>query len=257
MTHRYPEVRALTRGLQIISALADLGPSLPARLAIETGIDRTTVYRLLHTLELNGFVHTQGESLYALSDRFAEIATGITYGDRYTHIAVPLLEELTRKSGWPCDFAVWSGGAMQIRASTHHLTTMTFFRRLVGKSRPLLTTSLGQAFLAAVGPDKRAAIIAQAAELDGWDPAVERARIEASIQQTRKQGYAAGISSYDPKISAIALPVMNGAAPIGALNLVFFRSAMPVEKAAAAYLDDLRAIAHAIAIEAACGQPGQ
>lgn len=53
----YPRVRALERGLELIVALSELGWATPGELAKYTGIHRTTIYRLLSTLELSGYVH--------------------------------------------------------------------------------------------------------------------------------------------------------------------------------------------------------
>ena len=46
----YPSVRALERGLALLAALNQAGRSDPASLARLAGVDRTTAYRMLHTL---------------------------------------------------------------------------------------------------------------------------------------------------------------------------------------------------------------
>lgn len=52
----HPNVRALSRGLVILSELNVGGPSSAQTLARKTGINRTTIYRLLHTMIEDGFV---------------------------------------------------------------------------------------------------------------------------------------------------------------------------------------------------------
>ena len=73
----YPQVRALKRGLEILDALAQLGPSTPALLSAHTGVDRTTVYRLLATLEDSGFVDGREDGSFALGDHLARLASGV------------------------------------------------------------------------------------------------------------------------------------------------------------------------------------
>jgi IclR family mhp operon transcriptional activator len=239
----YPQVRALKRGLEILDALSQLGPSTPALLSARTGVDRTTVYRLLATLEESGFVDGREDGTFLLGDQLARLASGVTSDDRLAKLASALLARFTVKSGWPGDYAVWSGSGMRIAASSHHLTSMTFYRRLLGQNRPLLTTALGQAFLTACEPAMRAAVLAQSSAMDGWNIDAEQPRIVAFIDATQRRGYAACVSSYDAKIAAIAVPVFNGEGPIGAVNTVFFRAAMTTQTAATLYLDALRGIA--------------
>ena len=239
----YPQVRALKRGLEILDALSQLGPSTPALLAAHTGVDRTTVYRLLATLEQSGFVDGREDGSFVLGYQLARLASGVTNDDLMAKRASTLLAQFTVRSGWPGDCAVWSGSGMRIAASSHHLTSMTFYRRLLGQNRPLLTTALGQAFLSACEPAMRVAVLAQSSAMEGWNIVAEQPRIAAFIEATRRRGYAACVSSYDAKIAAIAVPVFSGDVPVGAVNTVFFRAAMTTETAATLYLDALRAIA--------------
>jgi IclR family mhp operon transcriptional activator len=239
----YREVRALKRGLEILDALSQLGPSAPALLSTHTGVDRTTVYRLLATLEESGFVDVREDGTYALGDQLARLASGVTNDDRFAKHASALLSQFTVKSGWPGDFAVWTGSGMCIAASSHHMTSMTFYRRLLGQYRPLLSTALGQAFVAACEPPRRAAVLSQSSAVEGWSLEAEQMRIAEFVDATCRRGYAACVSSYDPKIAAIAVPVFSRHVPIGAVNTVFFRAAMTTEIAAAHFLNDLKAIA--------------
>ena len=61
-THRYKEVRGLTRGLDVLRALNRVpgGIGSTSELAKACGLDRTTTKRLLETLRHMGFVR-QGE----------------------------------------------------------------------------------------------------------------------------------------------------------------------------------------------------
>ena len=49
-------VRALARGLNILRYLNKVGATLPGEIASKLGLPRPTVYRLLHTLEEEGYV---------------------------------------------------------------------------------------------------------------------------------------------------------------------------------------------------------
>jgi hypothetical protein len=57
----YRDVRALRRGLEIIEALSRTGWLRPTDLAKITGIDRSTIYRIVNTLEDKGFAARRRE----------------------------------------------------------------------------------------------------------------------------------------------------------------------------------------------------
>ena len=81
------------------------------------------------------------------------------------------------------------------------------------------------------------------AQLGGPDSGISRncAIAAMTAREVREQGYAAAVGTYDAKISAIALPVRAQNTEIGAVNVIFFRSAMTVAQAADRYLGNLRA----------------
>ena len=240
----YPEVRALERGLELIQTLAERGWSSPLALAEQTGIDRTTIYRLLATLVRCGYVtRREGDGRFVLSGKIVELASGVREDD-YQSVAVSsILADLVKQILWPSDFAVLSGGRLTIMASSHHLTSMTFFRALVGKERPIFASALGRAVLAAMDGEQLELTLMAVRELGreqekGW---ASPARIEEAIRETQRVGYAAAVGTFDPTVSAIALPVCGSGFVIGAVNIVFFRSAMSPAEAAQRYLPQLKA----------------
>lgn len=232
----YRPVRALDRGLRLIEVLAERGWSTPQELAAITAIDRATIYRLLATLVRAGYAERRVEDgRFVLSAKIRELASGVRDDDRLSAIMAPLLERLVAKIFWPSDFAMLVSGRLRIVASSHHLTTMTFFRGMVGKERPVLESALGRAILGAMGAAEREhALLAVGGVQD-------RARIDHILRETESAGYAAAVGTTVSDISAIALPVMAGAQVAGAINLVFFRSALTPDQAAKRYLEPLRA----------------
>jgi len=239
-TKTYAEVRALDRGLALIETMSSHGWSSPARLAILSGMDRSTVYRLLATLVRCGYaVRREGDGNYALSVKLRDLASGVHVDDRLVGLVFPELESLVRAIHWPSDFAVLTGGRLRIMASTHHLTSWTFFRGLVGKERPIIDSALGRAILAALPEEDVDALIPTLLP-DTASVSLDRADISRLIADTTRVGYSRAVSSVEHKISAIALPVMDADRVAGAINVVFFRSAMSTEQAAARYLGPLR-----------------
>ncbi len=232
----YRPVRALDRGLHLIEALAASGWSTPQELAVISGIDRATIYRLLATLVRTGYAERRiADGRFVLSARIRELASGVRDDDRLSAIIGPLLEELVLKLFWPSDFAMLVSGHLQIVASSHHLTTMTFFRGMVGQERPVVDSALGRAILAAMSDAEREHTLLA---LGG---AQNQGRIDHIISETRSAGYASAVGTTVADVSAIALPVMVNEQVAGAINVVFFRSALTTAQAAERYLEQLRA----------------
>lgn len=238
----YPRVRALERGLDLISALSELGWATPGELAKKTGIHRATVYRLLYTLEVNDYVHCRpGDGSYSLTRRFSHIADGIKDEDWVAQIVSPHLGLLLSQIQWPSDFVIFSAGHLMIRESTHRFSPMSINRNMVGKSRPLLNSALGIAFLSAVSDESREKILTLA-ELVG-DESVQlenRENVMRQIQIARTRGYAQSSGGTQYNLSAIALPVCWRNRVLGAINIIFFRRALTPIKAAELYLNQLR-----------------
>jgi len=242
----YPPVRALDRGLKLIEQLSESGWSTPQSLSRTTGIDRSTVYRMLSTLVNAGYVARRGDDgQFVLSGKLREIASGVRQDDQLIGIISPLLVTLVNKVFWPSDFGILSGGRLRIVASSHHLTSMTIFRGLVGKERSVVSSALGRAILTAMSePERELALTALGTPFD-------RAEVDRAVTATREAGYASAIGTTVAKISAIALPVNVGDRVVGAINLVFFRSALSPTQAATKHLEQLRATVKAAELELA------
>jgi len=238
----YPEVRSLERGLQLLEALGEYGWCGPTELAQKTGIDRSTIYRLLETLRRTGFVvRRQQDAKFFLSAKFKGLNSAVEEQDfRLLLISEPL-RELVKEIKWPSDFAALNRGRLVILDSTHRYTTLTFYRAVIGKTRPILQSSLGRAILAAMSDDEREEAI-QTVLLAGGPDAEQirdRAAVEAVVAATRQRGFGLSIGEITPRISAIALPVMAKGSLVGAVNIIFFTSAFKPTQADK-YLEPLR-----------------
>lgn len=240
--HPYPDVRALERGLKLIDAFGEHGWLGPTELARHTGIDRSTIYRLLSTLERSGFVvrHPQHPK-YFLSSKFHGLGVSIQARDQLVVIASDPLNELVSKINWPSDFGVLEGGRLLIAGSNHPMTTMTFYRSLIGHTRRVMGSALGRAILSAMSEDQRATALESIKLLGGQDAAdvSDEDAVGQMIEATNRRGYALSVGEAVPNVAAIALPVVTKLGVAGAVNIVFFRSTFRIEWAER-YLEPLR-----------------
>jgi IclR family mhp operon transcriptional activator len=242
-------VRALARGLALITELNDSGPSSAQQLARTSRLNRTTCYRLLETLRQAGFVTVdEGNALFALTPQVRRLSEGVSTRDLARQAALPPMFTLLKQVSWPSDFAVFELGAMMIRESTHAFSPFSVHRSLVGHGRSLVRSALGRAALSAAPPALRREMLEISASFVPEDArlAKDRRLIERMVARTRSDGYASSIGEFEHGISAIAVPIAGIGPVLGSLNIVFFSSAMTPEVAARRYLRSMKQAARDI-----------
>ncbi|MBN8988698.1 MAG: helix-turn-helix domain-containing protein [Rhizobiales bacterium] len=236
-------VRALSRGLALISQLNAGGPMSVVQLARRTGLNRTTCYRLLETLRDEGYVTSdETNALFGLTPRVRTLSEGVSSRDLSSQAALPAMFGLLDHVSWPSDFGVFELGSVLIRESTHPFSPFSVHRSMVGRRRSLLRSALGRAILTASPPALRREMLEMTASLVEEDAALAKDRrlVEQIVSQTKKDGYASSVGGSEAGISAIALPIQGGGPVLGSLNLIFFTSSMTPQVAAARFLSSMR-----------------
>lgn len=249
----YKQVRGLVRGLQLLTVLnrCDGGASA-ARLAELTGLHRTTVRRLLETLQTEGFVRRSesDEKSYRLTLKVRELSEGFRDDEWIASVSAPLMAKLMQKVLWPTDLCTLDVDAMIVRETTHRFSRLSFHRSMVGRRLPLLLTSSGRAYLAFCPDAEREQIIAMLANRRDEENRLARdpEELEKILQKTRRQGYGENFMAWrrEEKIAAIAVPVYVHGQVLGCLSLVYMATAMSLERAAQRYLHAMQQTANDI-----------
>lgn len=244
----YRHVQGLSRGLAILHALnrSANGCSAIAELSAATGLHRTTVRRLLETLETEGYVRRSlSDDSYFLTLKVRQLSDGFTDDEWISELAAPVLGELLQKLVWPSDLCTIDGDSMLVRETTHRFSPLSFHRAMIRQRLPMLTTASGRAYLAYCGEEQRQQIL-RLLVADGDGPAGlarNRAAVERVLAKVRQQGYASNEGEWEQerKVSALALPIHHRGSILATINIVFLRKAMSVPEAAERYLPALRA----------------
>ncbi|RYY27196.1 MAG: MarR family transcriptional regulator [Sphingomonadales bacterium] len=236
-------MRALSRGLAVLAELNRCGRASPAQIAKTTGIDRTTTYRLLETLERDGYVsRSPSDDRYVLNSAVRALSEGFNETDAVSQIVARELGILLADVHWPSDFMTFEMGEMIIRETTHRFSPYSIHRAMVGRPRPLLFSAAGRAVLAVSPPRERDEMLSIAVETGALTGSQAELRLMVAhlLSDYEKRGYAWSVGGTESHISAIALPVMHGARVAGGLNIVFFRSALSIDAAVARFLPVMR-----------------
>lgn len=244
----YRHVQGLSRGLAILHTINSSpdGWASIAELSTKTGLHRTTVRRLLETLQSEGYVRRSvSDDSYRLNQKIRQLSDGFTDDEWISEVANPVLGELLQKIVWPSDLSTLDGDCMLVRETTHRFSALSFHRAMIRQRMPLLFTSAGRAYLAYCSDEERKQILQLlvAGNDEQANFARNRVLVNQMLEKIRRQGYATneGEWSQQQKIAAIALPIRHKDHVLACINIVFLRKAMSVAEAANRYLPNLKA----------------
>lgn len=249
--------RSLERGITIMEIIARNGDATLAELHRESGIPKSTIRRLLGTLQSRRIVRR------SLADRRYRISITMNSGVEVPvpkgagpliDVAIPVLSDLTRRVAWPSDVQIIDGVAMRIIDSTRPLSPYHLYRGVINRAVNLFGSATGQSCLAAM-PDKRIRAFIEEARGDpifGFERfSMHEKALFDEINRTRERGYGIRLRQYrgelvvDDGLGAIAVPVRKHGEMFGAISLLFPRRMSTPEDMARKLLPDLKeAAAH-------------
>lgn len=249
----YHHVQGLSRGLAVLHALScsTNGWATIAELSERTRLHRTTVRRMLETLQAEGYVRRSvSDDSYRLNQKVRQLSEGFTDDEWISEVANPVLGELLQKLVWPSDLCTLDGDCMLVRETTHRFSPLSFHRAMIRQRMPLLLTAAGRAYLAFCGEEERGQLLQllKAGGDEQANVARNRVLIDRMLDKVRQQGYAAndGEWAQQSKTGAIAVPIFHRGQVLGTINVVFLRRAKSVDEAAREYLPELRSAARKI-----------
>ncbi len=243
----YRPVQGLSRGLAILRAInrASSGWATITDIAQATGLHRTTVRRMLETLQREGYVRrSASDDSYRLNLKVRELSEGFTDDAWIAEIAAPVLGALLKQLVWPSDLCTLHGDCMLVRETTHRFSALSFHQGLIRLRMPIVFTAAGRAFLAHCAQATRESVLgllqaggdAQAAF------ARNRALVDPMLERVRRQGWATNDGDWanEPKIAAVAMPILHRGDALGSINVVYLRRALTAEQAAQRLVPPLR-----------------
>jgi DNA-binding IclR family transcriptional regulator len=198
-------VRAVERALDVLSAFASGDNELlVADLLKRVGLSRPTLYRLLHTLEIKGYVVSSGEpQRFRLGPAVAKLAHVWSTTLDLTAVSRPVMLEAWSHTSETVALFV-PRGEMRLCVAEMQSPQPLSFRRGVGYSERLVRGASGRAILAFT-PLQPGQLEAYAA---GTNADVDWVRQELAI--TRERGYAMGHNELIQGAYAVATPFFDG-----------------------------------------------
>ncbi len=156
--------QSLKRGLRIIEVIAAIGSSATlAEIARKTALPRSTAHHLLRALVEFGYLLQDGDArTYTLAPKLFRLTGSTWTGEQLAEIAMPYLDELSRRTGEGTSLAVLRDGAVTVIAKREPEGPVRVVQE-VGARRPIYCTAVGKALAAWLPEQELSGIISRTA----------------------------------------------------------------------------------------------
>lgn len=203
-------VAALARGLELLRCFSAKEPSLSnSELAAYTGLPRSTVSRLTKTLVELGYLRQDARRRrYSVGASVLALGYSALSNLRVTEVARPHMQALADSTGALISLATRDRLSMLYLEACSSDATMTL-KMGRGVRMPIMSTSIGRAFLAALPSQERDYLIASVQHKT--DPATAAAQLTALDRETRRyrdKGYCVSLGEWNSDVNAAATPIV-------------------------------------------------
>ena len=238
-------IRALLRGLDSLRSLNAHNGVTVTEIAEETGLPRTTAYRILETLCVGGYaVRDPADDRYRPTILVRSLSEG--FGDEpwVREIAKPQIEELCREIVWPIAVATLSGTNMLVRETTDKNSPLALERYSAGLRVPILGSAAGRVYLAFCPPEQCDTLIKILAHSDSPNDSLARESglIERVLSDARQYGYAFHIRE-SHRETTVSVPIMSDGTILASLTMRYMTSALTPQQVVKDYVPRLKGTA--------------
>lgn len=204
-------VPGLERGLRILTEFTRETPTLTApELARRLGVPRTTVFRLLVTLESLGFVERASNGReYQLGTAVLKLGFEYLASLTLTELGRPILEQLRDEFNYSSNLVVRDGRDIVYvqKAAAGSIFTSSVH---IGTRLPAHATVLGRVLLSHHGFDALKALYPEET-LKTYGPSTPQTvqDLYELLQQDKARGHIIADGFFEPNISSVAAPVFS------------------------------------------------
>ena len=218
---RRETIGSVEKAFLVLGAFSSRAPVLGLDdLARTTGLNRSAVQRVTHTLVHLGYLQKEKPGLYALTHKVLHLSYSYMRFNTLMQLAAPYISALADELGMRADLAVLDDTEVVYLIRIPSRIEM-FSISPMGRRWTAISSASGRAMLSRMDDDVVADILARA-ELPQATPStiLDRDRIGAIIAQARSDGHTCQFGEVLPGAAAIAAPILGASgAPIGAIGL--------------------------------------
>ncbi|MGX7828323.1 IclR family transcriptional regulator [Actinokineospora sp. 24-640] len=211
--------QSLDRALTVLTALAE-GPRTLDQLAEAAGVHKTTVLRLLRTLEAHRFVHRADARHYRLGASLFDLASRALDQRDVRRLAEPALRALNDATGHTVHLASYESGEVVYIDKYESRHPVRMYSR-VGKRAALHCTAVAKVLVAAFDEPRRREIAGSItySRLTATTITTPDAYL-AELAAVAERGYAVDDSEHEDFIHCVAAPIRDqGGTVLAAVSL--------------------------------------
>jgi len=205
---RAKTIQSVDRAAALIKAIADsTHPPTVNELATACGLNRSTTWRLLATLDGHGLIERDPVSQrYSLGYAFLRIAAGADV-DPLVRRGRPVLEQLAQDTGEATNLAVARRFSLVYvdQVDPPHVMAPNWYGRTV----PLHATSTGKAYLAFLPGEEQEAVLPRRLDRYTGTTVTDRRRLAQELESVRREGYAVCVGELEESLFGASAPVLS------------------------------------------------
>jgi DNA-binding IclR family transcriptional regulator len=198
--------QSVDRALSLVDGLAE-GPKTLDQLAERIGVHKSTVLRLLRTLESHRFVQRDGVRYYRLGTALFDLANRALEDRDVRRLVEPALRDFNAATGHTVHLASYEGGEVIYIDKYESRHNVRMYSR-IGKRAPLHCTAVAKVLISALPEKERRTI---AASID-YPKLTENTITDpeaylAELTRVAERGYAIDDAEHESFIHCIAAPI--------------------------------------------------
>jgi DNA-binding IclR family transcriptional regulator len=240
--------QSLDRGLRLLDEIA-AGRTTLAEMSESLGVHKSTVLRLLFTLQQHHFVYREDAHNYRLGRRLFDLASFALESRHIAALARPAMRRLTQATDQAVYLAVLEAGqVVVVEVSANRGRSHVALR--VGESLPLHATASGKALLAGSPPDAVDDLL-RACDFAALTSATATApdQLREELEEIRASGFAIELAEHEDYVSALASVVRDSTGTAVAAMALTVPGVSVSEQAVTRYTPQLFAACSEVSLE--------
>jgi DNA-binding IclR family transcriptional regulator len=202
-------IQAVDRAIELLKAVAGAKqPQTAAELAKACGLNRTTAWRLLATLEDHGLVERDGAQRFGVGYGAVALGRSPSGSAALVRIARPALERLAAETGNTVTLSVSRReGILAIDQIDPPDATLVL--NYLARPLPINATSTGKVLLASLSDEALDDVLVRPLERETAATVTDPERLREIVAEVHRVGYAVTVGELDVGINGISLGVFD------------------------------------------------
>src|SRR6204780_4983634 len=211
----------LERGLAILQCFKSVPEASVSEVSTALDLSRSTTYRIAERLRDLGFLESNlTTARWRLGRETVQLGVAALQSTDLMRIAPPILLGLLEGTREAVNLAVFDTDSMVLVYREQGPQSVTISSRL-GSRRPMHASGLGKAYLAALRPEERHALI-ERLDLKRFTPetVVKKAALERALVEIQKRGFADDRREFEQTLACCAAAVFDHrSVPVAAISV--------------------------------------